>query len=56
VETSLDGNPIANLTMTYPAPGLGTDPVGTIQLGENTPSSPFDIVYDDVGVDTVPLP
>jgi hypothetical protein len=56
VETWLDGNPVANLTMTYPAPGLGTDPVGIIQLGENTPSSSFDIVYDDVAVDTVPLP
>jgi hypothetical protein len=56
VETWLDGLPVSILTTTYPAPGLGTDPVGIIQLGENTPSSPFDIVYDDVAVDTVPLP
>jgi hypothetical protein len=56
VETWLDGNPVLNLTTTYPSPGLGTDPVGIIQLGENSPNSPFDIVYDDVAVDTIPLP
>jgi hypothetical protein len=56
VETWLDGMPVSNLTTTYQAPGLGTDPVGIIQLGENSPNSPFDIVSDDVAVDTVPLP
>ena len=56
VETWLDGNLVSILTTTYPAPGLGTDPVGIIQLGENSPNSPYDSVYDDVAVDTVPLP
>ena len=35
---------------------LGPDPVGIIQLGENSTGKTYDVLYDDVAVDTVPLP
>ncbi len=53
VETWLDGAPVAALTLTQ---SLGTDPTGVIQLGENASGKTYDVRFDDVSVDTIPLP
>jgi Calcineurin-like phosphoesterase len=54
VDTWLDGNVVPILSGT--GFNLGPDPVGIIQLGENSPSRTYDVRYDDVAVDTVQLP
>jgi hypothetical protein len=53
VATTLDGTPVAALTSTQ---SLGTTPVSRVQLGENATGKSYDVRFDDVGVDTVPLP
>ena len=45
----LDGNRVNVLSKTE---AFGTNPVGRIQLGENATGTNFDVVYDDVTVDT----
>ena len=53
VETWLDGTSVPALSVTQ---SLGTDPTGVIQLGENASGKTYDVRFDDVKVDTVPLP
>ena len=53
VETWLDGTQISALTSTQ---SLGVDPIGRIQLGENASGKSYDVLFDDVAADTVPLP
>jgi hypothetical protein len=53
VETWLDGTQIPALTGTQ---ALGVDPIGRIQLGENAAGKSYDVLFDDVAADTVPLP
>jgi hypothetical protein len=49
VEVWLDGSRVAALSRTD---SLGTNAVGRIQLGENLSNRTYDIVFDDVAVDT----
>jgi hypothetical protein len=51
--TQLDGIVVPALSQTE---NLGTDPVGRIQLGEDTPSRVFDVSFDDVATATTPFP
>jgi chitodextrinase len=52
VDVWLDGS----LALSTSGQSLGPDPVGIIQLGENSGSKAYDVLFDDVAVDTVPLP
>jgi hypothetical protein len=54
VDTWVDGTPVANLSGT--GLNLGTDPVGIVQIGENATGKTYDVLYDDVAVDTAQLP
>lgn len=49
-EVWLDGSQISTLTKTE---NLGTAKIGRLQLGDNATGKAFDIVLDDVGVNTV---
>jgi hypothetical protein len=55
VEIWLDTVPVSFSTLPTPV-DLGPDPVGIIQLGENSGGKTYDVRYDDVAVDTIPLP
>jgi hypothetical protein len=52
VDVWLDGT----LALTATGKNLGPDPVGIIQLGESSGNKTYDVLYDDVAVDTVQLP
>jgi hypothetical protein len=49
IEVRYDGERLAHLST---AQNLGIDPVGRLQLGENDPTKTFDVVFDDVVVDS----
>jgi hypothetical protein len=51
-ETWLDNVSISQLSRTE---SLGTDPVGRIQLGENSTGRIYDVAFDDVVADTAPI-
>ncbi len=53
IETWFDGAQVPALTLTQ---SLGVDPIGIVQLGENAAGKTYDVRFDDVAVDTVPLP
>jgi hypothetical protein len=54
VEAWVDGSFTSALSGT--SFNLGTDPVGIIQLGENSTGRTYDVRYDDAAVNTIPLP
>ena len=51
-ETWLDGVRIDALSKTE---ALGTTPVGRVQLGDNSIGNSYDIVFDDIAVDTLSI-
>ncbi len=52
-EVWLDGVKVDALSQTE---NLGTTPVGRVQIGDNASrSTPYDLFFDDVGVDTAPI-
>jgi hypothetical protein len=55
VEVWLDDNLVSFSTLPTPV-DLGPDSVGIVQLGENSGGRTYDVRYDDVAVDTIPLP
>ena len=47
IEVWYDDAPVTPLTRTD---SLGTNPIGVLQLGENTPALTYDVAFDDVAV------
>jgi fibronectin type 3 domain-containing protein len=48
VDVSLDANPVSDLSLT--GQNLGTNPVTSLQMGDNTSGRTYDIDFDDVSV------
>jgi hypothetical protein len=51
-ETWLDDVQISQLSRTE---SLGTDPIGRVQLGENSTGRTYDVAFDDIVADTAQI-
>jgi fibronectin type 3 domain-containing protein len=51
VDVALDGSPVSDLSLT--GQNLGSNPITTLQLGDNTGGRTYDIDFDDVAVTQV---
>ncbi len=48
VDVSLDGTPVSDLSLT--GQNLGTNPITSLQMGDNTGGRTYDIDFDDISV------
>jgi chitodextrinase len=48
VDVSLDGTPVSDLSLT--SQNLGTNPITSLQMGDNTGGRTYDIDFDDISV------
>ena len=51
MDVSLDGTPVTDLSLT--GQNLGSNPITSLQLGDNTAGRTYDIDFDDISVSQV---